>query len=134
MKIEVNMQQTLDGLDAYLKSYEKQVKRALNLAGKAVAQEESKRTKGQLSKSFITKNSGNFTQEIVNTKPYAYFIENGRGPVFAKNGHSLKFIINGQTLFRKSVGPAKPQPFVDASIKAAAQYMGDIFLQEISKA
>lgn len=40
---------------------------------------------------------------------YAWTLEHGRGPVFAKRAKALRFEIGGQVLFRKSVGPAKAQ-------------------------
>ena len=36
---------------------------------------------------------------------YAFWVEEGRGPVVAK-GRALRFVIGGVTLFRKRVGPA----------------------------
>ena len=37
---------------------------------------------------------------------YAKWVEGGRGPVVAKPGHFLKFKQNGETIYRRSVGPA----------------------------
>lgn len=40
---------------------------------------------------------------------YAWTLEYGRGPVFAKLAKALRFEIGGRVLFRKSVGPAAAQ-------------------------
>ncbi|MCC6314216.1 MAG: hypothetical protein IT337_09375 [Thermomicrobiales bacterium] len=40
---------------------------------------------------------------------YAWTLEHGRGPVFAKRAKALRFVINGRVIYRKSVGPAKAQ-------------------------
>jgi len=42
---------------------------------------------------------------------YGYIVRQGRGPVFAKNVKALHFFIGDQEFFRKSVGPAKPNPY-----------------------
>lgn len=54
--------------------------------------------------------SGNYL--IGTDLPRGYYVEFGRGPVVAKNADALKFTINGQTLYRQSVGPAAPQPYL----------------------
>lgn len=42
---------------------------------------------------------------------YGFIVREGRGPVFAKEGGYLHFFIGGTEFFRKSVGPAKPNPY-----------------------
>jgi len=42
---------------------------------------------------------------------YGFIVREGRGPVFAINAKALHFFIGGQEFFRKSVGPAKPNPY-----------------------
>ena len=42
---------------------------------------------------------------------YGHIVREGRGPVFAKNVKFLHFFIGGQEFFRKSVGPADPNPY-----------------------
>lgn len=42
---------------------------------------------------------------------YGYIVREGRGPVYAKNAKALHFFIGGQEFFRKSVGPAEPNPY-----------------------
>jgi hypothetical protein len=58
------------------------------------------------------------TLYLSDNMPYANFVNNGRPAIFAKNGKALKFTINGVTLFRKSVGPAKARPFFTDAISA----------------
>ena len=42
---------------------------------------------------------------------YGFIVREGRGPVVAKNVQALHFFIGGTEFFRKSVGPAKPNPY-----------------------
>jgi hypothetical protein len=42
---------------------------------------------------------------------YGFIVRQGRGPVFAKNAKYLHFFIGSQEFFRKSVGPAKANPY-----------------------
>ncbi len=67
---------------------------------------------GELGKSLGMKKTGLFCWTIGTDKPYAGFVENGRGAVHARPGGVLRFVINGEVLFRKSVGPAKARPFL----------------------
>ena len=43
---------------------------------------------------------------------YAKYHQNGRGPITAKPGKMLRFMINGKPVFRKSVGPAPARKMV----------------------
>jgi len=42
---------------------------------------------------------------------YGYIVREGRGPIVAKEAKALHFFIGGQEFFRKSVGPAAPNPY-----------------------
>lgn len=42
---------------------------------------------------------------------YGIIVREGRGPVFAREGGFLHFFIGDQEFFRKSVGPADPNPY-----------------------
>ena len=42
---------------------------------------------------------------------YGFIVREGRGPVFAVRAKALHFWIGGKELFRKSVGPAAPNPY-----------------------
>ena len=44
--------------------------------------------------------------------PYARAVHDGRGPVEARPGGVLRFVIRGKVLYRKRVGPAKANPFM----------------------
>ncbi len=50
--------------------------------------------------------------KVVAQKPYGGWVEYGRGPVHARPGGFLRFVINGAVFFRKSVGPAAARPFM----------------------
>lgn len=42
---------------------------------------------------------------------YGFIVREGRGPVYAKNVKALHFFIGDVEFFRKSVGPAAPNPY-----------------------
>src|SRR5690348_105077 len=44
--------------------------------------------------------------------PYGKYVEFGRGPIVARPGHFLRFTVGGRVVYRKSVGPAAPRPFI----------------------
>jgi hypothetical protein len=48
---------------------------------------------------------------ITNTQPYLRYVIDGRGPVEAHAGGMLRFVIDGEVIFRKRVGPAEPNDF-----------------------
>jgi len=54
-----------------------------------------------------------------NKKQPAGWVEYGRGPVSARAGGRLKFSIKGRgpVIYAKSVGPARPRPFMQPSVK-----------------
>jgi len=49
---------------------------------------------------------------------YPYVVNYGRGPVFARRAHALRFEIGGQVIFRRSVGPARGTLFVERTARA----------------
>ena len=56
---------------------------------------------------------------VSNTAKHAKWVEFGRGPVVAKRAKVLRFEIDGQVLFRKSVGPAAAQHFMSGGLRDA---------------
>lgn len=81
---------------------------------------------GRLRKAYQTQAQATSTSasfRITNTTPYIRFVTEGRGPVEAKPGKMLRFVINGRVFFRKRVGPAKANPFDE---KAAQQMESDL--------
>jgi len=51
---------------------------------------------------------------FVSTAPYSRIVEEGRGPIVAKKGKFLRFYSkkHGKVIYRRSVGPAAPRPFM----------------------
>jgi hypothetical protein len=67
----------------------------------------------------ITSNPVTPTLGVVGTNvPYAKWVHNGRGPITAGPGKMLRFEIGGTVLFRKSVGPAKANPFMKRAMQS----------------
>jgi len=89
---------------------------------------------------------GVFTNEI-----YPIILEKGRGPIYPKlrvtpntqhvsylgkhiGAAALKFEINGKILFRRSVGPAKPRPYVEPTRRSMRTMFPKIMQKEIASA
>lgn len=65
--------------------------------------------------SIVITGEGN-TRDIGTDVFYAKYVNDGRGPVHAKNAKCLHFITKGGVeVFTKSVGPASPRPYIDES-------------------
>jgi hypothetical protein len=60
---------------------------------------------------------------IRNRVPHLKWVLKGRGRVVAKKGKALRFVIDGQVFFRRSVGPAKANNFPP---RARTKMQGDI--------
>lgn len=88
------------------------VQQALDEAAEEAVKYAASLTKGELAASVQFRRNGSFGREIFSDKPYAEFVENGRPGFSAKNAKALRFEINGQVFFRKSVGPQAPKPFI----------------------
>ncbi|MDI3282118.1 HK97 gp10 family phage protein [Polyangium sp. 15x6] len=75
------------------------------------------RKSGALEKSIDVERTGPKVSLVAGAE-YAHWVEHGRGPVVAK-GKALRFVINGETVFRRRVGPAAARPFM----APAGEYM-----------
>lgn len=61
----------------------------------------------------IIRNSANATTGVITNKAfYVRWVEFGRGPVHAIRAKALRFRLDGVIVFRQSVGPARPRPFM----------------------
>jgi hypothetical protein len=91
----------------------------LGLATEGFAKAEVGVVTGTLRRSITSQvkgSGGSITAEIgTQGVPYARIHHDGRGPVVAR-GRALHFFIGGVEFFRKSVGPAKANPFMDKAI------------------
>lgn len=108
----VETSKTVDSLDKIignLLKFEQNVLKDITDLGKKVAQSKSK---GSLRRAISIDSEGISEKNLVAAKPYAAFIENGRGIVKPKTKKVLRFVINGKVVFAKSVGPVKPRPFM----------------------
>lgn len=69
-----------------------------------------------------------------NAVPYAEYVEEGRGPVVAKNAKALAFTVGkGGLIFRKRVKAAKAQPFMEPGREAAESRMDAEFSGAITR-
>ena len=59
----------------------------------------------------VTSDGISVTYRITNQAPYWKFVTQGRGPIVARPGRVLRFVIDGVVYFRKRVRAAKANPF-----------------------
>lgn len=65
---------------------------------------------------------------------YPMSLEYGRKGFSAKDADALAFYYNGELIFRKSVGPAEPRPFVAPAFKKVSSIANEIVATEIDTA
>lgn len=70
--------------------------------------------------------SGEIVYRVVTDKNYAVHVEFGRGPVEAQEAEALRFVIDGEVVFAKSVGPAEPQPFMRPALREAERNLATL--------
>lgn len=71
---------------------------------------------GRLKAGWLVANQGRGKRLVHNAVPHLRFVTEGRPAIVAKPGKVLRFVIDGEVLFRKRVGPAAPNPFVERTI------------------
>lgn len=119
----------LSGLDDIITGLDEAVEEALDEAAEHALAVAKSHTKGELASSLrIRRTKG--SREITTEKPYAEFVEAGHGPIEAK-GKALRFVANGQVIFRKSVGPVQPHPFIEPAQADLEQQAAAIFEKKL---
>lgn len=99
---------------------------ALHECAMVVAGEESKWTKGKMSRSFYIFKA--HTAWVTDNRMfYAKWIEFGRPAFSVKKAKALRFWIDGEIVFCKSVKAAPPQPFRRESVMASMSKIDQVF-------
>lgn len=110
-QVRINAKKALSQLDRFVSGLDAAVDRGLMqtaFKGQAVAKSKSK---GSVSASVgVTQTRDGY--ELQARAPHARWVEQGRGPVRARPGGFLRFVVGGRVLFRREVGPARPRPFM----------------------
>lgn len=83
----------------------------------------------------VSYSGGTATGGWGNAVPYAQAVDEGRGPVVAKNAKALAFVPKGGTglIFRKSVKAAAAQPFMEPGRAAAESRMDAEFSGAVAR-
>lgn len=87
----------------------------LTLQGEAFAKGNAPVRTGHLRRSIAAKPAvwaGGAVGTFGTATPYARPVEFGRRGFSARPGHFLRFTVGGRVIYRKSVGPAAPRPFI----------------------
>ncbi len=129
-----NLRPLIDSLNRYPQISEPVLQRAVDATQAIFAKNSLKddpipwRT-GNLLQSFRFE-SGRLKARWFPTARYAPFVEYGRGPVYPVRKKFLSWIDeNGERVFRKSAGPAKPRPFMGKIVEKSQQEVQKIFRQ-----
>jgi len=88
------------------------IERVRPIVHRAVQHEAPVRT-GRLRREVYARREGRNRIVVGSAAPYTKYVVRGRGPVVARPGKVLRFTIGGTVLFRKRVGPAKANNFID---------------------
>jgi hypothetical protein len=121
----------LSGLDDIITGLEDTVEEALDEAAEHALAVAKAHTKGELKASLRVKSTKG-SREITTDKPYAEFVEQGRGEVVAQ-GKALHFVANGKDIFVKRVGPAQAHPFMAPAEADLAENAGRILEEKLGK-
>jgi hypothetical protein len=81
-----------------------------------------------------TGGGGEVITTVTSHAPYSVSVHDGRGPVEAKNAKALRFVIGGQVLFRKRVGPAKANPYMARGLANATPAIYERFAEALVRA
>ena len=108
---KVTSKAALKSLDSIISGIDAAIDEGLSrtaFKGQAVAQSKSK---GSVSKAIgVTQTQNGY--ELQARAPHSVFVEHGRGPVQAKPGGVLRFVVGGRVVFAKRVGAARARPFM----------------------
>jgi len=120
--MELNLDFDLTQLDEIFLLFEKKVDKfglaLLDETEKVIQRTQLFKGNGRL-RNDLTKISSGSTFSITANAPYASFVENGRPGFSAKNAKCLRFVINGEVIFAKHVGPQKATHFMQNSVESA---------------
>ena len=124
ISVSVDVQKALASLEAIISGLDNAVDKGLEQTA-AVGQWQARlRSKGSVRKSIVTQRNGQGF-DVSAMAPHAYWVEHGRKGFKAKNAKALRFEVGGRVIFRKSVGPAAPRPFMQpaADIMARSNFV-----------
>lgn len=122
-------------LDVFLAVFDYRVEAGVKAVAAAVVDEakrNARRKTGFMRSMIRSRISGRFQRVVTAHAPYSYFVENGRNAVYARPGGALRFVINGRVLFRRSVGPALPRPFMEPAARTVQRDAHTIFERALS--
>jgi len=109
--VKVNAKGTLGSIEKIIDGIDEAVERGLSrtaFKGQEVAKSKSK---GSVSKAIgVSQTQDGY--ELQARAPHSVFVERGRGPVQAKPGGVLRFVVAGRVVFAKRVRAARPRPFM----------------------
>jgi hypothetical protein len=119
------LEQKLQQKSSQLQSKIRQMQRLMLTDAQREVQREAPRKTGRLKGAVQYSMGSNVGQIFVNKgmAPYVDWVIDGRKGFCVKNKKALRFVIQGKTIFRKCVGPAKPNPFFDKSVPQVERHI-----------
>lgn len=162
MSVRTSVESNVDSLAREMKTksetIKKGVQKGLDESGK-FGERQMKATHGPHSKSgkilrsikWIKTGEYSRTVGVFTNEKYPLILEKGRGPIYPKlratpnkshvgylgkhiGAAALKFEIGGKVIFRRSVGPAKPRPYVEPTRRSMRVMFPKIIQKEIASA
>jgi HK97 gp10 family phage protein len=88
---------------------------------------------GRLANSIHMQYRGLMQRAVVAATDYAKAVEFGRGPIVAEEGSALRFEIDGELLFRKSVSGAPPQPYMRPALRQHKRDLNEDMRTEVER-
>ena len=142
MKVTVDASKLLSALKGIRQELPSVVNASLDTlarAGVTNAQSSTvfKNQTGKLRKGIQFRVNGTYKREVFADQPYAFYVEEGnnqKGPrIYPKNGKALRFVINGQVLFRKWVRSHGPLRFMRPARDLVESLIPVILLGDIER-
>lgn len=116
----VNAKKTLGQIDRVVSGLDAAVDRGLSqtaFKGQSVAKAKSK---GSVAASIgVTQTREGY--ELQARAAHAWWVEHGRGPIVARPGSALRFVVSGRVVFCRSVKAARPRPFMAPAHKVMSR-------------
>lgn len=87
---------------------------------------------GTLRREIAFRKNGSFIRDVISPTPYAKYVEFGNRPngtgdrIYPKKAGALRFVINGQTLFRNRVRSHGPLPYMGSAHKFTQSFLPNL--------
>jgi hypothetical protein len=140
--IKTDASKAIASLKYLIKQFENSVETGLTVAAEDGATKAKNDTiytprTGNLQANTNAQNTGYMSRSIVANTFYASWVNFGNGEpgarIYPTHAKALRFEINGQVIFRKSVKTSTPKPFMTNTAKWEETHLEDAVAREINR-